>query len=61
MSALDKTKGLQPQPTKGRAVAERVFDSLQLLFHGNMLYNRTNPRQRPNLAVARDKTDNQLP
>ena len=72
MSALDSEFKLSksqvpancPQPTKGWAVTEKVFDSLQFLLIATcsaivQLGSVPDPRQRPNIAIPRHKTDNQ--
>ena len=56
-------KGLQPQPTKGWAVTEEVFDSLQLLLITRyraivLLLSVPNSYQRSNLAVSCDISNN---
>ena len=70
MSALDtkfksSKRASQPQFTKGWAVTEEMIASLQLLLIATYpaivrLGSVPDPRQRPKLAVLRDKTDNLL-
>ena len=64
MPALNtEFKGPQTQLTKGWAVTGEALNSLQLLLIATYpaivrLRSVPDPRQRPNLTVARDKTDN---
>ena len=56
-------KGYQLQFTKGWVVTEEVLDSLQLVLITTYpaivrLASVPDPRQQPNLAVPRDKSDN---
>ena len=60
---IQALKEKDPQPIKGWAVQEKVFDNLQLLLIATCpaivrLGPVTDPSQRSNLAVPRDKTDN---
>ena len=61
IQTLKEGSAKDPQPTKGWTVTE-VFDSLQLLLIATCpaivwLGSISDPRQRPNLAVPRDKTN----